>query len=121
MDEAMPVILSETTEADGKIRVELLVPTNLSLFKGHFPGFPLLPGVAQIHWAARLGAERFGMNAHFSRMLNVKFQKPVRPGSNLTLRLGWDAARRQLAFDYTAKGINCASGKLEFTAAERTA
>lgn len=114
MNEAMPIIRSETPTADGGITLQLFVPADLSLFGGHFPGFPLLPGVAQIDWAARLGIARFAIGDRFSRLLNIKFPKPVRPDSELSLTLAWDAARRHLTFSYSSP-LGChASGKIEF-------
>jgi 3-hydroxymyristoyl/3-hydroxydecanoyl-(acyl carrier protein) dehydratase len=90
------------------------MPEDLSLFAGHFPGFPLLPGVAQIHWAAVFGAERFPITGKFTRLINIKFQKPVRPGAALQLTLSWDASRGQLAFNYLSGEDSHASGKIEF-------
>lgn len=119
MDEALPIIRAET-RGDAGVTLHLFVPAELSLFAGHFPGFPLLPGVAQIHWAARLGAARFpivsGTNGGFSRLLNIKFQKPVLPDSEMDLALHWDSARQQLAFTYTSAAGCHASGKIEFAA-----
>jgi len=113
MTEAMPVIRAET-HTDAGVTLRLFVPADLNLFAGHFPCFPLLPGVAQIHWAARLGAAHFPIDGGFSRLLNIKFQKPVLPDSELDLTLAWDAARRQLAFTYTSAAGCHASGKIEF-------
>lgn len=114
MNEAVPIIRSETPTAGGGITLHLFVPADLSLFGDHFPGFPLLPGVAQIHWAARLGIARFAIGDHFSGLLNIKFPKPVRPDSELTLTLAWDAASRHLTFDYSSS-LGChASGKIKF-------
>jgi len=113
MTEAHPLIRAENRGETG-ISLKLFVPADLSLFAGHFPGLPLLPGVAQIHWAARLGAERFQIETRFSRLLNIKFQKPVLPDTELDLSLDWDAARRQLAFSYVSAAGCHASGKIEF-------
>lgn len=119
MTEALPIIRAETRD-DADVTLHLFVPAELSLFTGHFPGLPLLPGVAQIHWAARLGEARFpiktGTSGGFSRLLNIKFQKPVLPDSEMDLALHWDRARRQLAFTYTSAAGCHASGKIEFAA-----
>ncbi|NMG03845.1 3-hydroxyacyl-ACP dehydratase FabZ family protein [Azoarcus taiwanensis] len=119
MNSALPSIESRSVSKDGQVVFRLHVPTELSLFRGHFPGFPLLPGVAQIHWAARFAADCFPIDGAFSRMLNIKFQQPVTPGAALDLTLSWDADRRQLAFSYTTNGRLHASGKLEFAASNQ--
>ncbi len=116
MPDSLPHLRGESALADGGIALRLFVPADFALFAGHFPGLPLLPGVAQIHWAARLGAARFSISDGFSRLLNIKFQKPVLPDSEMELLLHWDAPRRQLAFAYTSAFGCHASGKLEFAA-----
>jgi 3-hydroxymyristoyl/3-hydroxydecanoyl-(acyl carrier protein) dehydratase len=114
LTESLPILRGESTMADGGIALRLWVPADLALFAGHFPGLPLLPGVAQIHWAAQLGKQRFEIATSFSRLLNIKFQKPILPDSDLELTLNWDAARRQLAFVYHSAAGCHASGKIEF-------
>lgn len=113
MTEALPILRAETI-GDAGVTLRLFVPADLSLFAGHFPGLPLLPGVAQIHWAARLGQARFPITGEFSRLLNIKFQKPVLPDCELDLTLAWDGARRQLAFSYDSMAGCHATGKIEF-------
>lgn len=114
--EALPTLLGERTGTDGSLILRLAVAADHPLFSGHFPGLPLLPGVAQLHWAACFGRERFGIAGGFTRLINLKFQKPVLPGCELDLLFTWDAARRQLAFTYTSAAGQHASGKIEFAA-----
>ncbi len=116
MTEALPILRAETA-GDAGVTLRLFVPADLSLFAGHFPGLPLLPGVAQIHWAARLGQTRFPIVGGFTRLLNIKFQKPILPNRELDLTLTWDAARRQLAFSYDSAADCHAAGKIEFAGA----
>lgn len=114
-EESLPMIDAETTSGNECVTLHLFVPANLSLFAGHFPGLPLLPGIAQIDWASRLGSERFAIADGFSRLLNIKFQKPVLPDCKLDLVLNWDAGRRQLAFSYVSAAGCHTSGKIEFS------
>jgi uncharacterized membrane protein/acyl-CoA synthetase (AMP-forming)/AMP-acid ligase II len=72
------------------------VHANLAAFDGHFDGLPILPGVAQIDWAARLGQACFApaqdspappLANHFSRIEVLKFQQPILPGMQVQLHL----------------------------------
>lgn len=114
MPKTPPEILSEALLPDGILHLHLFVPSSHPLFVGHFPGFPILPGVAQVHWAARFGIARFHIVGGISRMINLKFQKLIPPDSKIDLQLAWDASRNQLSFIYASDLGSHASGKLEF-------
>ncbi len=69
-------------------------------FHGHFPDQPILPGVVQVDWAMRLGADAFGPFGAFQSLEHLKFQAVIVPDEPITLTLAWDDAARELAFHY---------------------
>jgi 3-hydroxymyristoyl/3-hydroxydecanoyl-(acyl carrier protein) dehydratase len=88
----------------------------LPVFDGHFPGAPILPGVAQLDWAINWGREAFpAMPPHFTRVDALKFQQVVPPGTALELALDWSAERATLGFRYHSAAGQHASGKVLFT------
>lgn len=100
----------------GAVRAQLaldIVP-QLRVFDGHFPGTPVLPGVAQVDWAVRFAGEAFALPPRFLRAEQLKFQQPVLPPTVLELSLEWQAQAGQLQFRYaSARGLH-SSGRLVF-------
>ncbi len=74
---------------NGLIRAECAVPEHSSVFQGHFPGYPLLPGVLAIEVMAQTGgwllivAQRFSRMALLAQVRRAKLREPVHPGRNL--------------------------------------
>ena len=77
--------------------------------RGHMPGFALMPGVVQCEAAAQLGgfyARKFsligGDYIGFGGMDDVRFRKPVYPGSRLDMiaKITRVMARRLAQFDF---------------------
>lgn len=63
------------------------MPADSPLFSGHFPGQPILPGVAHLALVAQaLGSE--GSPALLAEIRSLKLRQPVEPGAVLELRLG---------------------------------
>ncbi|TFZ00394.1 hypothetical protein EZ313_18180 [Ramlibacter henchirensis] len=90
-----------------------IVP-QLRVLDGHFPGAPVLPGVAQLHWAAVLGRQSFPLPGRFVRAEQLKFQMPIVPPLQLDLSLEWDAQRQCMNFSYTSALGTHSCGRLVF-------
>jgi 3-hydroxymyristoyl/3-hydroxydecanoyl-(acyl carrier protein) dehydratase len=105
-----PRLLGENRSGD---RVELLIEIPQELFwcEGHFPGFPVVPGVVQLAWAVAQGRRLFPL-ALGAPVLQVKFRQLIRPGDRLTLALSHDAAKRRLGFAYEAADGLRSSGQI---------
>jgi len=88
----------------------------LAGFQGHFPGDPILPGVVQVDWAARFGAEAFGPLGEFRGLAQVKFHRALRPGRRVDLHLAFDPARGQLRFAFRDGAELLSGGTLLFGA-----
>jgi len=70
------------------------VTINEPFFQGHFPGFPIMPGVLIMEAMAQVGGaavltrkENVGKLAFFLSINNAKFRKPVLPGDTLRIEV----------------------------------
>ena len=95
-------------------QASLVLSPELPVFDGHFPGAPILAGVAQVHWAIGFARERFPMPARFIRMDALKFSQPALPGMHLDLELHWNAAAATLQFEYRSTAGRHSSGRVVF-------
>ncbi|MCK9684297.1 AMP-binding protein [Scleromatobacter humisilvae] len=98
-------------------QASLALSSNLLVFDGHFPGAPILPGVAQVDWAIVFARQRFAMPARFIRMDALKFSQPALPGMTIDLELHWNAATATLQFEYRSTAGRHSSGRIVFAEA----
>lgn len=97
-------------EHEAHLRLD--VPSDIPYFDGHFPSAPVLPGLAQVDWALRLGRELFDLPPDFISMENLKFQKILQPGCRPVLMLKKQA--HVLSFTLSSDAGRHASGQLHF-------
>jgi acyl-coenzyme A synthetase/AMP-(fatty) acid ligase len=101
-------------QSSNAARLQLAITADLAVFDGHFPGMPVLPGVAMVDWAIEYGRMAFGISAPFLRMEALKFQHLVRPETQLQLELGWRGETGALAFSFRSPQGTHAVGRIVF-------
>lgn len=108
---------------------EKLVTINEPFFQGHFPDFPIMPGVLIVEALAQVGAvavlsmpEYQGKVALFAGLDHVRFRQPVRPGDILRLEVTLDKIRRGIGKSSGRATVNdqlvCEAGMM-FALADR--
>lgn len=81
--------ISAIDPSAGVVRAECAVPHESPVFDGHFPGYPLLPGVLMIEAMAQTGgwllvtAQRFTRMALLAQVRQAKLRGMVRPGERM--------------------------------------
>lgn len=76
---------SDNQASEGEISTHIRVPADSPWFEGHFPGAPVLPGVAQLGMVHDLLCRRFGRQLPVAQVSRVRFKQMIRPGQGLTL------------------------------------
>ncbi len=90
------------------------VTANEPFFQGHFPEYPVMPGVLIVEAIAQVGAvtllsleEYAGQIALFAGINNVRFKRQVKPGDTLKLVVELGQLRRNIG---TGTGIATVDG-----------
>ena len=85
-------------------------------FQGHFPGYPVMPGVLIVEALAQVGAVALltadgsaGKLALFAGIDEVRFKRQVRPGDTLRLAVELGQVRRNIG---TGQGTATVDGEL---------
>ena len=83
-------ILSEEKISDSKYSITILVNEKHEIFKGHFPGNPIMPGVCMIQIIKELTEKITQETLMIQTLANVKFMALINPEKNSELRLDLD-------------------------------
>lgn len=83
-------ILSEEKISDSKYIVTILVNEKHEVFKGHFPGNPIMPGVCMIQIIKELTESITKSSLMIQSLANVKFMALINPEVTPELRLELD-------------------------------
>ncbi len=106
---------------DGELhRFRVQVPLDLAFFRGHFVGYPVLPGVAQV--VALVEARVRALHPEFDEpraISRLKFRRTIVPGDELELQLQIDGSRRRVSFSIarvdSRGGEACSAGLLDYS------
>lgn len=90
--------LDRVLEITGEmVRAEKVIDPELDVFRGHYPGYPIMPGVLLCEAVFQAGALLIGQSMENSgdipaqgvpvltRILGAKFKREVRPGDTLEI------------------------------------
>jgi len=79
------------------------VPVDSPWFSGHFPGEPILPGIALVHiveQAIIAFAKTKGEQFHLHVLKRVRFTQPVRPGETLMVNITGEETDNDIFFTF---------------------
>lgn len=112
MNKLFPTILQQQQTEQG-VRLLLDIEADLHYFQGHFPGAPVLAGVAQLDWAVQFSQQLLMGQRAVLAVEVLKFQHMVQPGCQISLELQQQKADSS-TFCYWLDGNKVASGRLKW-------
>lgn len=86
------------------------VPAELPWFEGHFPGAPILPGVAQVHIAARLAEEIWAFAPCNHEVTRMKFHRVIFPGDKVALTIAREMDPDRVRYTYRINDATASEG-----------
>ena len=90
---------------------QIAVPADALWFQGHFPGDPMLPGVAQLHLVLEALKAHLGEDVRLSSLKRVRFKRIIRPGETIAIAAEPVPDKAGLyRFQLTIEGENACSG-----------
>jgi len=99
--------------AQGHLDAGLFVAPDLACFSGHFPDFPILPGVIQLDWAVHYAREFLLIEEPVVRVERLKYTCPIVPNTQLHLNLCYDSRKGAVDFRFYRQHEQC--GELLFS------
>jgi hypothetical protein len=91
-------------QGDDHVLLEFSVPPESAYFRGHFPEYSILPGVAQFEMVMRMASRYLGTGIHISGFKRIKFSAIVRPGIPLRMKLNHRTEKQELCFEISNPG-----------------
>ena len=83
---SFPLILDERVE-ENVVELDMIFPEHSNFFKGHFPNFPILPGVVSLYFVTFFANEFFKTGLSPQVIRKIKFSKLIFPNKKVTLSL----------------------------------
>lgn len=109
----LPQVMDEQS-SEHRATLQLHIQRELTIFKGHFDDYPIVPGIAEVDWALKLARQRLPVAGTFCGLSKIKFMRVIQPLADLTLTLEWQP--QKLAFEYRDVRGAYSSGELLFAA-----
>ncbi|MFO7801493.1 MAG: hypothetical protein R6V55_04245 [Desulfovermiculus sp.] len=78
-------VQSVHTTSQDAVQARVLLPENSQWFDGHFPGEPILPGIAQLAMVEEIVRRGFGVWYRLLTVDKVRFKKVIRPGDEVSV------------------------------------
>lgn len=110
MPQHLPIARLVSQQHDQRVHLELEFTPEQVYFQGHFPDFPVYPGVAQIAMVDAFAQQYLGLSGACGQMEQIKFMRMIRPYDVLQLEI--ERQQDRVTFKLYGPDANVASGRL---------
>jgi acyl carrier protein len=99
-------------QTDDAITAQVTTEPQSPWFSGHFPGDPVLPGIAQLQMVADIVARALAQDLVLVELTRIKFKKLIRPGEILDICARAGNKENTYTFRISSKQEDVCSGTL---------
>lgn len=117
MSQHLPIARLIAQQEDQWVHLELEFMPEQIYFQGHFPDFPVYPGVAQIAMVDAFAQQYLGVSGACGQMEQIKFIRMIRPYDVLQLEI--ERQQDRITFKLYGHDANVASGRLVYNTADQ--
>ncbi len=111
-------VTREAVASARQFEVELEVPDDLWCLRGHFDGFPIVPGVVQLEWVIEWGTTWIGREPRLRAIEGLKFKQVLASGTRFRLALDRADEGLVLRFRLWNESAEFSCGRLLLSAGE---
>lgn len=104
---SLPVILDRTLE-ENSITYKIFFYKQCNFFNGHFPKYPIVPGVVQLFLTKELANAHFGLNLGQGQWKRIKFSNIIKTDSIVYIKL--DKTEKNVNYEIYSDTKKYASG-----------
>lgn len=104
-----PLVLSQSL-SENYAEYEMFFPEISNFFRGHFTGFKILPGVAELYFVLFFANDAFKIPMEVQVLKKIKFSHIIFPEKTVKLKIVNEPKSVEFAFE--SDGIVCASGNI---------
>lgn len=100
---------------DGTLSADVHIPTDALWFDGHFPGWPVLPGIAQLGMVFDVVRHALNGPVRVAEVSRVRFRQMIAPDDRLTVVTESRPGDGRYAFRITRGGEVVCTGTMTVT------
>ncbi len=105
-------VIAANRDSEGAVLAKVTTDAQSPWFSGHFPGDPILPGIAQLHMVIECIGRVLQQKLLLQNLARVKFKKLIRPGDVLDIHATAGKQDNNYTFSIQHNNQQVCSGRL---------